>query len=127
MTNTSTTPNELSTDSATNPPAPISEINSLAAAVTDAVVAPQIQFVDFGLHPDIERAIIEMGYLTPTPIQAQAIPIVLTGQDVMGAAQTGPENSGLCVADFAPVDALGFVESITGPAPCSSLDVGAHA
>lgn len=89
MTNTSTTPNELSTDSATNPPAPISEINSLAAAVTDAVVAPQIQFVDFGLHPDIERAIIEMGYLTPTPIQAQAIPIVLTGQDVMGAAQTG--------------------------------------
>jgi ATP-dependent RNA helicase RhlE len=48
-----------------------------------------VQFADFGLHPDIQRAIVELGYVTPTPIQAQAIPIVLTGKDVMGAAQTG--------------------------------------
>ena len=35
------------------------------------------------------RAVADMGYETMTPIQAQAIPVVLTGQDVMGAAQTG--------------------------------------
>src|SRR6218665_2577196 len=37
----------------------------------------------------LARAVAEMGYTAMTPIQAQAIPVVLTGQDVMGAAQTG--------------------------------------
>jgi len=46
-------------------------------------------FDAFGLAPDILKAISEQGYTTPTPIQAQAIPVVLTGRDVMGAAQTG--------------------------------------
>lgn len=47
------------------------------------------QFADFGLHPDILRAVTESGYTTPTPIQAQALPVVMDGRDVMGAAQTG--------------------------------------
>jgi superfamily II DNA/RNA helicase len=46
-------------------------------------------FNHFGLDPQILAAITEMGYTTPTPIQAKAIPIVLKGGDVMGAAQTG--------------------------------------
>ncbi|MBV6304826.1 DEAD/DEAH box helicase [Candidimonas humi] len=46
-------------------------------------------FSDFGLHPSILQAVAETGYTTPTPIQAQAIPIVMAGRDVMGAAQTG--------------------------------------
>ena len=46
-------------------------------------------FESFGLHETIMRAISEMGYETPTPIQIQAIPLVLAGYDVMGAAQTG--------------------------------------
>ena len=46
-------------------------------------------FDTFGLAPDILKAIDEQGYTTPTPIQAQAIPVVLAGRDVMGAAQTG--------------------------------------
>ncbi|UCE30800.1 MAG: DEAD/DEAH box helicase [Burkholderiales bacterium] len=46
-------------------------------------------FDDFGLHPDLVRAVEELGYVTPTPIQAKAIPVVMTGRDVMGAAQTG--------------------------------------
>ena len=37
----------------------------------------------------LARAVAEMGYESMTPIQAQAIPVVLTGKDVMGAAQTG--------------------------------------
>ena len=49
----------------------------------------QTSFAAFGLHESIIRAITEMGYETPTPIQVQAIPLVLAGSDVMGAAQTG--------------------------------------
>ena len=41
------------------------------------------------LAEPLQRAVADMGYETMTPIQAQAIPVVLTGQDVMGAAQTG--------------------------------------
>ena len=48
-----------------------------------------ITFADFGLDPRIQKAIGEQGYNTPTPIQAQAIPHVLAGKDLMGAAQTG--------------------------------------
>jgi superfamily II DNA/RNA helicase len=48
-----------------------------------------MSFDSFGLHPDLMRAIAEAGYTTPTPIQEQAIPVVISGKDVMGAAQTG--------------------------------------
>jgi superfamily II DNA/RNA helicase len=46
-------------------------------------------FTHFELDPLFLTAITEMGYATPTPIQAKAIPVVLKGRDVMGAAQTG--------------------------------------
>jgi len=46
-------------------------------------------FTELGLRPEVLRAVTEAGYTTPTPIQAQAIPIVLSGRDVMGGAQTG--------------------------------------
>jgi superfamily II DNA/RNA helicase len=46
-------------------------------------------FTHFDLDPLLLAAIAEMGYATPTPIQAKAIPVVLKGRDVMGAAQTG--------------------------------------
>jgi ATP-dependent RNA helicase RhlE len=46
-------------------------------------------FESLGLRPDILRAIADQGYTTPTPIQAQAIPIVLQGRDIMAGAQTG--------------------------------------
>jgi len=48
-----------------------------------------ITFADFGLDPLIQKAVAEQGYNTPTPIQAQSIPHVLAGSDLMGAAQTG--------------------------------------
>ncbi|HTH73305.1 MAG TPA: DEAD/DEAH box helicase [Trinickia sp.] len=54
-----------------------------------AVTPPTATFDQFGLAPDILRAVAEQGYSTPTPIQAEAIPVVLSGRDVMGAAQTG--------------------------------------
>ncbi|WP_136678596.1 DEAD/DEAH box helicase [Neptunomonas sp. XY-337] len=46
-------------------------------------------FSSLGLSPDIVRAVSEKGYQTPSPIQAQAIPLVLEGTDLMAAAQTG--------------------------------------
>jgi len=46
-------------------------------------------FNDLGLSPDIVRAVETAGYTTPTPIQLQAIPVALTGKDVLGIAQTG--------------------------------------
>ncbi len=46
-------------------------------------------FEQFGLDPRILSAVARMGYTSPTPIQVQAIPVVLRGGDVMGAAQTG--------------------------------------
>ena len=46
-------------------------------------------FAQLQLSAPLARAVAEMGYETMTPIQAQAIPVVLQGRDVMGAAQTG--------------------------------------
>ena len=46
-------------------------------------------FANLSLAPQLARAVAEMGYETMTPIQEQAIPVVLEGKDVMGAAQTG--------------------------------------
>jgi ATP-dependent RNA helicase RhlE len=46
-------------------------------------------FQDFGLADPISRALKEEHYLTPTPIQAQTIPLALAGRDVVGIAQTG--------------------------------------
>ncbi|MCL2298095.1 MAG: DEAD/DEAH box helicase [Proteobacteria bacterium] len=48
-----------------------------------------MRFSDLGLCPELLRAVEEAGYTTPTPIQQQAIPVVLAGHDVMGGAQTG--------------------------------------
>ena len=48
-----------------------------------------MSFSQLGLSAEILRAIADQGYDTPTPIQAQAIPVVLAGRDLMAAAQTG--------------------------------------
>ncbi|TGN19315.1 DEAD/DEAH box helicase [Leptospira idonii] len=46
-------------------------------------------FLQFGLHPQIQKAIDESGYTSPTPIQTQAIPLLLQTRDLIGCAQTG--------------------------------------
>jgi len=48
-----------------------------------------MSFANLGLSEEILRAVSERGYTEPTPIQAQAIPVVLSGRDLMGGAQTG--------------------------------------
>jgi superfamily II DNA/RNA helicase len=59
-----------------------------APACAQPIVAEPL-FSDTGLSEPILLAIAEKGYLHPTPIQAQAIPVVLAGRDVLGVAQTG--------------------------------------
>lgn len=59
------------------------------AIPTPEQTTPDVKFADFGLAPEILRALTDQGYVHPTPIQEQAIPVVLQGRDVMGAAQTG--------------------------------------
>ena len=48
-----------------------------------------MSFESLGLMPELLRAVREQGYETPTPIQVQAIPLILEGRDLMGRAQTG--------------------------------------
>ena len=54
-----------------------------------SVEAPLLPFSAVGLSPILQRAVADQGYTLMTPIQAKAIPLVLAGRDIMGAAQTG--------------------------------------
>ncbi len=58
-------------------------------AAPDAAELPPPLFNTLPLDPKLLRAVADSGYTGMTPIQAKAIPIVLAGRDVMGAAQTG--------------------------------------
>ncbi|KQQ33882.1 DEAD/DEAH box helicase [Duganella sp. Leaf126] len=71
------------------PAAPAAASAVAAAPAPGAAPAARVRFADFGLSPLIQRALDEQGYAHPTPIQAEAIPVLLQGRDVMGAAQTG--------------------------------------
>jgi len=48
-----------------------------------------MKFSELGLSPELLQAVIDAGYINPTPIQEQGIPVVATGRDVLGCAQTG--------------------------------------
>ncbi len=51
--------------------------------------AVEMSFAELNLSPELQRAVAEQGYTEATPIQAQAIPAILAGKDIMGCAQTG--------------------------------------
>jgi len=50
---------------------------------------PAVGFADLPLRPELLRALADLGYEEPTPIQQQAIPLLLGGRDVLGQAATG--------------------------------------
>ena len=70
-------------------------------------------FQEFGLADPITRALKEENYTTPTPIQAQTIPIAITGKDVIGIAQTGTGKT----ASFALPILHRLLEHRVKPAP----------
>jgi ATP-dependent RNA helicase RhlE len=48
-----------------------------------------VSFDSFHLHPQVAAGITSAGYVEPTPVQSQCIPLIMEGRDVMGLAQTG--------------------------------------
>ena len=70
------------------------------------------QFTDLGLNPALLKALKAEGYETPTPIQAQAIPPVMAGRDLLGIAQTG---TGKTAAFALPI--LHRLDATRKPAP----------
>jgi ATP-dependent RNA helicase RhlE len=70
-----------------------------------------VSFDSFNLHPHILANIRSLGYQTPTPIQSQSIPPILSGTDVMGLAQTG---TGKTAAFALPI----IQRLMTGPRSC---------
>ncbi len=55
---------------------------------------PVHQFADFAIGDSLKRNLAEKGYTQPTPIQDQAVPIALTGKDIVGLANTGTGKTG---------------------------------
>ena len=54
-----------------------------------AEASEEVTFDDLGLPADLLKAVTDMGYKTPTDIQREAIPVLMSGRDVVGVAQTG--------------------------------------
>jgi len=68
---------------------PPSDPHAGSAGAEPITAAPSLEFSSVGLDPTLQRAVADQGYTVMTPIQAKAIPYVLAGRDIMGAAQTG--------------------------------------
>jgi ATP-dependent RNA helicase DeaD len=63
-------------------------VPALSASTTDSDIEA-LTFADLGLPEALMKAVADLGYTTPSPIQAAAIPALLAGQDITGVAQTG--------------------------------------
>ncbi|WP_344008376.1 DEAD/DEAH box helicase, partial [Isoptericola halotolerans] len=50
---------------------------------------PETTFADLNLPAALQKAVDDLGFTTPSPIQAEAIPALLSGRDITGVAQTG--------------------------------------
>ncbi|MCI1665918.1 MAG: DEAD/DEAH box helicase [Atopobiaceae bacterium] len=80
---------------------------------TERTTMPAKAFSDLGLSPTMLQAVDDLGYTEPTPVQAQAIPEVLAGHDLLAAAQTG---TGKTAAFLLPVmDTLDHARRGQGP------------
>ena len=64
-------------------------------------------FEELGLSPEVLQAVTDAGYKEPTPIQAQAIPYVLMGRDILGSAQTGTGKTASFVLPMIDILAAG--------------------
>ncbi len=76
-----------------------------------------MSFTDLGLKPELARAVAEKGYVTPTPIQREAIPAVLAGRDVLAGAQTG---TGKTAAFILPILQNLASQQARGPRTCAA-------
>jgi ATP-dependent RNA helicase RhlE len=69
---------------------PLAVPSAAAAQSAPLIITPSDKtFADFGLDPRVMAGVNDLGYVNPTPIQVQGIPLVMAGRDVIGLAQTG--------------------------------------
>ena len=73
---------------------PTNFINTPVEQKTEEQIQITHSFSDFLIHDQIKRNISDKGYLSPTPIQDQAIPPILEGRDIIGIANTGTGKTG---------------------------------
>ncbi len=98
------------TDHAQNDTTPTTESAETAASETPVGSA----FADLGIDGRVLAAVAELGYETPSPIQAETIPLLLAGRDVVGLAQTG---TGKTAAFAIPaLSRLAETADVSGPA-----------
>jgi len=64
-------------------------VNKATTQEVEAPYVPTHAFTDFKIDQNLKNNIIAKGYVTPTPIQDQSIPVVLNGKDIVGIANTG--------------------------------------
>ena len=81
----------------------VEETNENLPAEEEATV----RFADLGLSDAVMQAVVDMGYETPTPVQAASIPEVLAGRDILAAAQTGTGKTAAFL--LPPMSKLGHV------------------
>ncbi len=60
-----------------------------------------VRFDNLGLSENLQKTVTKNGYSDPTPVQAQAIPIIQQGKDLLAAAQTGTGKTAAFVLPFA--------------------------
>ena len=71
-------------------PAPNARVRMAAPfCASKEIILTNVTFASLGVAEPLQRALVAENYLHPTPIQTQAIPLVLLGRDVLGIAQTG--------------------------------------
>ena len=92
----------------------VTDQGSLVRSVTSVNDSPMPSFADLGLPDALERAVAELGFQIPTAIQAQAVPPLLAGRDLVGVAQTGTgKTAAFGLPLLAAVDPdLGAVQAI---------------
>lgn len=97
---------------------PLEEVAPSTADAVATFVNKTNAFASLGLNPDIVRALTDLGFLEPTPVQAKAIPVFLAGRDLMVSSQTG---SGKTAAFMLPalhkIAALPYDESLEACRP----------
>ncbi len=79
-----------------------------------------MSFAPLGLEPELLRAVADQGYSVPTPVQTEAIPLVLEGRDVLAGAQTG---TGKTAAFVLPILQILNGRPIAGAPPVAQGDL----
>lgn len=84
------------------------------------------KFVQFPLNDILQQNIIAKGYVTPTPIQDQAIPVILSGRDIIGVANTGTGKTAAFLIPLIQKVFINMMERVLVVAPTRELALQIH-